>query len=113
MFGNEEIAELLIVDLGQLATAVEVVIVNLTSTYVALSCQFLLLEDLLWKLCAAPSPESREGARMPEPMARWFGSSFSKRMAAARGIIPVVSQRPITFTCERTAGTSPIILESP
>lgn len=86
VFGDEEITKLLIVDLRRSAVFPETGGARLTSTYVAFSCQFLLLDDLCAKF-AALRPDKREGARIPE--ARPFGpSSFSKRMPAARGTMP-------------------------
>ena len=60
-----------------------------TSTYVALSCQFLLDDDLAG--VGIPSDDIRDGGRMFDPGVRMpeeEPSSFSNRTADARGIIP-------------------------
>ena len=67
---------------------------SLTSTYVALIDQALLLFGF-----GEPNCEYRAGARNPEPPIRGLdcdAPSCSKRACAARGIIPITkpSQRP-------------------
>jgi hypothetical protein len=103
VFWDEQVAELLIIDLPWLAFEVGGSGMSPTSTYVAFSCQFLLADALL-RAWAEPSPERRDGARIPD---RLFGpSSFSNSTLAARGIIPapvsmvpsVVSAAPVKRT---------------
>jgi hypothetical protein len=91
IFRDKEVAQLLVVDLNVSVHVDSPEIGCLTSTYVALSCQPLLADDLLLeRFC---KPDMRLGARMPDEDDRLLGvgpSSFSNNRAAARGIMPVL-----------------------